>query len=51
MSGKLGIFADSSSLACGSHWLALMWMRLVGLQLVCCETIDFSNGKGIKIKI
>ena len=51
MSGKLGIFVDSSSLACGSDWLALMWLRVAGFQLVCCKTVDSSNGRGLIIKI
>ena len=46
MSGKLGIFADRSSLAYGSDWLALMGLRVAGFQLVCCETVDFSNVQG-----
>ena len=51
MSGELGIFADSSSLAFGSDWLALMDLRVAGFQMVCCETITFAMFRGLKIKI
>ena len=46
MSGKLSILVDSSSLACGSDWLALMVLSVAGFQLVSCETVDFSKVQG-----